>query len=378
MKSMYLPGLAAALLSSTAVLAGSTLDGAGHRILLADVGSHRKNSSSVSLAKLRNQDLVDTHGRLEIRQTAGRCGQQYGRCPSDQCCSDYGYCGDDADHCATLFDCQPQYGVCGWPRTAAPAEPTTTSTSSTPPPPPPTTSTSTSSTPPPPPPTTSTTSRTSTTPPPPAPTTSSTSTPARPTIVPSPTSSAAATPTGGYRVTTNGMCGNGTMCVGSSQFGPCCSQFFWCGSSLDFCGAGCQSQFGACLGVPGLPGLPPRVTVTQTVSVVAPTTVVVTTTTQQRPPTTSSSSTSTSTTPPPPPPPTTSSTTTSAARPTTTAVQLPPGMRSSTDGKCGNGVTCLGTDFGRCCSQFGYCGDGDQFCPPIVGCQPEFGSCDSS
>jgi hypothetical protein len=55
---------------------------------------------------------------------------------------------------------------------------------------------------------------------------------------------------------------------------------------------------------------------------------------------------------------------------------IPPGMRSSTDGKCGNNVTCLGSNFGRCCSQFGYCGDGDQFCPYIVGCQPEFGYCE--
>jgi hypothetical protein len=57
-------------------------------------------------------------------------------------------------------------------------------------------------------------------------------------------------------------------------------------------------------------------------------------------------------------------------------VTIPPGMRSSTDGTCGTGVTCLGSRFGRCCSQFGYCGDGDQYCPYIVGCQPEFGYCD--
>ncbi|KAK1826954.1 hypothetical protein QBC39DRAFT_394045 [Podospora conica] len=50
----------------------------------------------------------------------------------------------------------------------------------------------------------------------------------------------------------------------------------------------------------------------------------------------------------------------------------------STDGTCGHGVTCAGTRFGACCSPFGYCGTGDDYCQISWGCQPEFGSCAGS
>lgn len=358
-------------------VSGSILDkvyAGGHKII-ADVGAnHPKNSSSLFWNKLRGTDMA-VGKTLELRQAGAgaRCGPQGGnaRCIDNLCCSDYGYCGDSMDHCAPLFYCQPNFGVCGWPR-AAPPPPTTSapppppSTTSAPPPPPTTTSapppppTTTSA--PPPPPTT-----TSAPPPPPTTTTSAVVVPPSSTrpVPPNPTD---------LRVTTNGQCGNGTVCIGSSQWGACCSQFFWCGSSLDFCGAGCQSQFGACFGVPGLPGvpaanqtsgvppLPPTTSVVVPPTSAAPTTsAIVTTSIIPLPPTTTSA---------PPPPPTTS------AAPTTTAPALPAGQRSSTDGRCGSGVNCIGSTFGRCCSQFGWCGDGDQFCPPVVGCQPEFGICD--
>ncbi|KAJ2907323.1 hypothetical protein MKZ38_003179 [Zalerion maritima] len=48
----------------------------------------------------------------------------------------------------------------------------------------------------------------------------------------------------------------------------------------------------------------------------------------------------------------------------------------STDGTCGGdagGTTCLGSGFGDCCSQYGYCGDADAFCGSD--CQGEFGNC---
>ncbi|KAK4114020.1 carbohydrate esterase family 4 protein [Canariomyces notabilis] len=47
----------------------------------------------------------------------------------------------------------------------------------------------------------------------------------------------------------------------------------------------------------------------------------------------------------------------------------------STDGTCGNGATCAGTRWGNCCSIFGYCGRGAEFCSLENGCQPEWGSC---
>jgi len=45
----------------------------------------------------------------------------------------------------------------------------------------------------------------------------------------------------------------------------------------------------------------------------------------------------------------------------------------STDGTCGSGVTCLGSNFGRCCSSHGYCGSSEAYCGK--GCDPAFGEC---
>jgi len=54
-------------------------------------------------------------------------------------------------------------------------------------------------------------------------------------------------PTNGGKVSTDGTCGTqgGTTCAGST-FGNCCSQYGWCGSSADHCGASCNSGFGTC------------------------------------------------------------------------------------------------------------------------------------
>ncbi|KAK4197557.1 putative chitine binding protein [Triangularia verruculosa] len=349
MRSAYF-GLAAAALSWTSVLASESNAIPNAEALIARRPRALQN---------RHRNGTADYAQLGLRQEGGRCGAGVGRCPDGQCCSDYGFCGLTVDHCHPLFDCQTQYGVCGWP---PPVPPATTST----PPPPPTTTSRTSTTTPPPPPTT-----TSTTAPPPPPTTTSTSAVV---IPPSSTSSRPSIPepTGPLVVTTNGQCGNGTMCIGNPNYGPCCSQYFWCGSSIEFCGAGCQSNFGACLGIPGLPGSPINGTTT-TSPVVPPTTtsspVVVPPTTTSTTSTTTTSTTSTTIRS------TTSTTSTTSVAPTPTLV-LPPGQRSSTDGRCGNGQNCLGSNFGRCCSQFGWCGDGDQFCPYIVGCQSEFGYCD--
>ncbi|KAK4234126.1 carbohydrate-binding module family 18 protein [Achaetomium macrosporum] len=332
MRSIYV-GLAAAALCWTGALSTSLArEGGAAEVAVMAARRHLSRLGS------RHRNATSDFAELGLRQANGQCGAQYGRCAGDLCCSSYGFCGDSIDHCHPLFDCQPNYGVCGWPRTTAAPTPTTTSTTSTPPAPP----------------TTTTTTTTTSTPPTSRPTTSTSST------------SSAPAPSGTFQVTPNGQCGNNTMCIGNPNFGPCCSQFFWCGSTLEYCGAGCQSAFGACLGVPGQPGNPPANGTTTT--------------------TTSTTSSSTSTTSRPggttPPTTTSSSTTTTTSRTTSTStsasptVSIPPGLTSSTDGRCGNGVTCLGANFGRCCSQFGYCGEGDQYCPYIVGCQPEFGYCD--
>lgn len=47
-------------------------------------------------------------------------------------------------------------------------------------------------------------------------------------------------------------------------------------------------------------------------------------------------------------------------------------LTASTDGSCGTTVTCAGTTWGSCCSQYGYCGNTDAHCG--TGCQPDFGT----
>lgn len=52
-------------------------------------------------------------------------------------------------------------------------------------------------------------------------------------------------------ISSDGKCGstdpNSQICVGST-YGSCCSQKGWCGDSTDYCGTGCQSDFGTCGG----------------------------------------------------------------------------------------------------------------------------------
>ncbi|KAL4750543.1 hypothetical protein BDW72DRAFT_175619 [Aspergillus terricola var. indicus] len=52
----------------------------------------------------------------------------------------------------------------------------------------------------------------------------------------------------------------------------------------------------------------------------------------------------------------------------------------STTGSCGatltSNVTCLGSEYGDCCSRMGYCGGNASYCGD--GCQSEFGSCEPS
>ncbi|KAL2181655.1 uncharacterized protein P884DRAFT_190537 [Thermothelomyces heterothallicus CBS 202.75] len=65
--------------------------------------------------------------------------------------------------------------------------------------------------------------------------------------------------------------------------------------------------------------------------------------------------------------------------PTRTTISVAPTHTGpSIDGTCGNGVTCAGTEFGSCCSVFGWCGDSYDHCSSEKGCQPEWGSCDGS
>jgi len=103
-------------------------------------------------------------------------------------------------------------------------------------------------------------------------------------------------------VSTDGTCAkNGKTCTGS-QWGDCCSQEGYCGKSSPYCDGGCQAGFGRCSEASG---------------------------------------------------------------------------HISTDGFCGqNGKTCAESRFGACCSQSGFCGSDARYCS--AGCQAKFGKCSSS
>lgn len=74
-----------------------------------------------------------------------------------------------------------------------------------------------------------------------------------------------------------------------------------------------------------------------------------------------------------------SSTTTTSKAPTKTTTSVGPTRTgASTDGTCGNGITCSGTRWGTCCSASGYCGVGSEYCSVANGCQPAWGSCDAA
>ncbi|KLU84449.1 hypothetical protein MAPG_03491 [Magnaporthiopsis poae ATCC 64411] len=133
-------------------------------------------------------------------------------------------------------------------------------------------------------------------------------------------------------ISPNGLCGNTTTCAGSA-FGDCCSEWYWCGNGPEYCAAGCRSAFGSCSGA---------VTTSSTTT---------TTATSTRSSTTRTTSTSTSTAPRP--------------------------SDVSRDGRCGeeNGrQRCTGSDYGQCCSQFGWCGDGPEYCDSRT-CQADWGIC---
>ncbi|ORX86804.1 hypothetical protein BCR32DRAFT_324760 [Anaeromyces robustus] len=115
-----------------------------------------------------------------------RCGKEYGACPPGQCCSKYGYCGNDSSYCDV--GCQPSYGLCN-------KFATTTTTVA---------------------PTKTTTKKTKTT----------------------------KTTTGALKVSDNGKCGPED---GICPSGKCCSKYGYCGTSMDHCDKGCQSAYGQCL-----------------------------------------------------------------------------------------------------------------------------------
>ena len=42
----------------------------------------------------------------------GKCGNENGKCPSDKCCSKYGWCGTSSEYCDISKGCQSEFGKC--------------------------------------------------------------------------------------------------------------------------------------------------------------------------------------------------------------------------------------------------------------------------
>jgi len=190
-----------------------------------------------------------TQTSTTLISTDGRCGQDKGRCPNNQCCSQYGYCGTDETYCNA--GCQSEFGKCN----------NVTNTTNT------------------------------------------------DVTINQITTILSSTPT----QASSGRCGAdfGETCPN----GQCCSKYGYCGTSEKHCGTGCQTEFGNC-----------GISTIQTTTIDSnPETAIITST------------------------PTTINTT---------------GRCGTEFGNCPNG---------QCCSKYGYCGKTDGYCGS--GCQPAFGIC---
>ncbi|KAF8847535.1 hypothetical protein BDZ45DRAFT_779767 [Acephala macrosclerotiorum] len=200
--------------------------------------------------------------------------------PLGECCSKYGFCGNDAGYCESAAGCQPQFGIC-WVPSAAVSSPAYMPSSliafgpsSIPiPVAAPLSSTNTEAIIPSsihiPPSSTlepivlaSSSVQT--------PQLSSTSAPLA--IIQSSTNTAALPiyTSGDITPTDNGVCGNGVSCLGW-PVSECCSLYGYCGSAAGYCGTGCQPAFGVC-GLPSssMPALAPGSTITSPATSSAP------------------------------------------------------------------------------------------------------------
>jgi len=138
----------------------------------------------------------------------GLCGPDYGRCPNNECCSKYGYCGSTSEYCN---NCQSEFGYC--PGSSATTKKTTTTTKKT----------------------TTTTKKTTTT-------TKKTTTTTKKTTTTTKKTTTKASGSTSIPISTDGTCGPNKSCP-SNQ---CCSKYGYCGTSTAHCGTGCQVGLGKC------------------------------------------------------------------------------------------------------------------------------------
>ncbi|KAG4108365.1 L domain-like protein [Neocallimastix lanati (nom. inval.)] len=142
-------------------------------------------TSSTKTSTTKTSTTKTASSNLPTSKT-GKCGKEDGQCPSNECCSKYGYCGTTSSYCSIAKGCQSEFGQC---RDSSNPNPSTTKT------------------------TKKTVTKTTT-------------------ISNIPTS-------------TTGRCGKKD---GQCPSGKCCSKYGYCGTTSSYCSVakGCQSEFGQC------------------------------------------------------------------------------------------------------------------------------------
>jgi hypothetical protein len=171
--------------------------------LVGQVGSSTSSSPSVI------PSIPPTAQNCGLLGRGSTCSDSLG----GDCCSEYDFCGDDSAHCGA--GCQPAFGIC-WPSSYSPSSSSMDLESSSL--------------------AKSTLDK------------SAVYSISTPTAAATTTISSIAQPT---QSVYNGRCGSaygGATCW-TSPNGGCCSEFDWCGSGTEYCGTGCQWEFGTC----GLP-----------------------------------------------------------------------------------------------------------------------------
>jgi len=63
------------------------------------------NTSSITIT-------TTTSTKVSSTTSSTKCGKGYGKCPSGECCSKYGWCGKSTGYCLSSRGCQSEFGQC--------------------------------------------------------------------------------------------------------------------------------------------------------------------------------------------------------------------------------------------------------------------------
>jgi len=70
--------------------------------------SKGKTSTTTRTTKTTTTTTTTTTKTPTTTSVTGKCGKEYGKCPSGQCCSKYGWCGKSDEYCAPSKGCQSE------------------------------------------------------------------------------------------------------------------------------------------------------------------------------------------------------------------------------------------------------------------------------